>query len=107
MQILYIFKIRHIHIRTQAFAARAKYYVTPLTSRPSFPLITGGSDQSGRCHLLTQSAVWVLYHVKGSNRSEREDSYDIIAASIKYTGDTFVSYKEVGDTFVSHMEVSV
>ena len=45
--------------------------------------------------------------MKGSNRSEREDSYDIIAASIKYTGDTFVSYKEVGDTFVSHMEVSV
>ena len=34
----------------------------------------------------------------------REESYDIIAASIKYSGDTFVPYKEVGDTFVPYME---
>jgi hypothetical protein len=29
-----------------------------------------------------------------SNRSEREESYDIIMASIKYFGDTFVPYME-------------
>ena len=39
-----------------------------------------------------------------SNRSEREESYDIITALIKYLGDMFVPYKEVGDTFVPYME---
>ena len=43
-----------------------------------------------------------------SNRSEREESYDIITgiitALIKSFGDTFVPYKEVGDTFVPYME---
>jgi hypothetical protein len=46
----------------------------------------------------------ILCHVICSNRSEREESYDIITASIKYLGDTFVPYKEVGDTFVPYME---
>ena len=41
-----------------------------------------------------------------SNCSEREESYDIITASIKYFGDSFtVPYKEVGDTFVPYKEV--
>ena len=39
-----------------------------------------------------------------SNRSEHEESYDIIAASIKYTGDMFVPYKGVGDMFAPYME---
>jgi hypothetical protein len=39
------------------------------------------------------------------NRSEREESYDIITASITDSGDTFVPYKEVGDTFVPYKEV--
>ena len=39
-----------------------------------------------------------------SNRSEREESDDIITASIKYFGDTFVPYKEIGDTFVPYIE---
>jgi hypothetical protein len=82
-------------------------HISDLQSRPGFALITGGWDQSGRCHSLTQSAVWVMYHVTCSNRSEREESYDIIVASIKYSGDMFVPYKEVGDTFVPYMEVSI
>jgi hypothetical protein len=46
-----------------------------------------------------------MYHVTCSNRSEREESYDIITVSIKYFGDTFVPYKEVAwDTFVPYME---
>jgi hypothetical protein len=39
-----------------------------------------------------------------SNRSEREESYDIITASIKYFEDPFVPYKEVGDMFVPYVE---
>ena len=51
-------------------------------------------------HSLTQSAVWVLYHVTCSNRSDREEFYDIITASIKYILGTrnLVPYKKVGDT---------
>ena len=67
-------------------------------------LIIKGKDQSGHCHSLTQSAVWVLYHVTCSNCSEREESYDIMSASIKYSGDMFVPYKEVVDMFVPYME---
>jgi hypothetical protein len=33
-----------IFIRTQAFEAHTKYYVTPLMSRPWFSLIIGGQD---------------------------------------------------------------
>ena len=45
-----------------------------------------------------------LNFVTCSNRNEREESYDIITALIKYFGDTFVPYKEVGNTFVPYME---
>ena len=86
-----------IYIRTHAFAAHEILTSVIFTNNKRVGL-------SGRCHSLTQSAVWVLYDVTCSNRSEREESYDIITASIKYFGQTFVPYKEVGDTFVPYME---
>jgi hypothetical protein len=100
-QILYIFKIRHIylHLRTQAFAVHMKFYVGDN--------FTNNKREGSKWALSLAnpiSCLRVLYHVTCSNCSEREESYDIMSASIKYSGDMFVPYKEVVDMFVPYME---